>query len=166
MSFLKASLSVLGAVFFFALGVTFHSSLGAKESVREPASQAAPDGAGGARFDSRASQAFKACLNSRVANGSVLVSKASVEGRRWSIVSIPCAGKPAKALFDSIQHYSTEEFVRYRDKRRGSVRFFGSLYPPSQCAQIVSEVKGRERLDYSCSIRIDVDSEITEQLKL
>jgi hypothetical protein len=81
-------------------------------------------------------------------------------------VSIPCSGEAAKELYDAIQPYSTEEYVRYRDKRRGVVRFFGRLYPPSQCVQLIGSSRGKEQNEYNCSIRIDVDSEITEQLKL
>jgi hypothetical protein len=101
-----------------------------------------------------------------VKNGSVDIGKVVVEGRKWSIVSIPCQGDAAKELYNAIQPYSSEEFVHYRDQRRGVVRFFGRLFPPSQCVQLINSGKGKEVNEYSCSIRIDVDSEITEQLKL
>ncbi len=157
---------MLAAVFFFALGVYFQSSVPAKTEVneREPASITSANGA--AKFDTRTTMAFKGCIDNKVKNGSVNIGKVSVEGRRWSIVSIPCQGEAAKELYNAIENFSTEELVNYRDKRRGVVRFFGRLYPPSQCVQLISSPKGKDKFEYSCSIRIDVDSEITEQLKL
>jgi hypothetical protein len=166
MNTFKYFLGVLIAVFFFAFGVYFHSALPPTvNEVREPASISSPNRAN-SKFDSKATEAFRTCLDSRVKNGSVSIGKAVVEGRKWSIVSIPCQGDAAKDLYNAIQPYSTEEFVHYRDQRRGVVRFFGRLYPPSQCVQLINNGKGKEVNEYSCSIRIDVDSEITEQLTL
>ena len=165
MNTLKYFLGVLAAVFFFAFGVYFHSTL-PTAPLREPASISNASRATPAKFDDHATEAFKACLDSRVKNGSVSIGKVVVEGRKWSIVSIPCQGDAAKKLYNAIQPYSSEELVRYRDQRRGVVRFFGRLYPPSQCVQLISTGKGKEINEYSCSIRIDVDTEITEQLKL
>jgi hypothetical protein len=164
MTYVKYSAGILAAIFFFAFGVYFHASI--PEVTREPSSLSGSMSVG-TKFDPKATAAFKGCLDSRVKNGSVSIGKVIVEGRRWSIVSIPCSGEPAKALYDAIQPYSTEEYVRYRgDKRRGIVRFFGRLYPPSQCVELIGSAKGSGNNEYSCSIRIDVDSEITEQLKL
>jgi len=160
MSFVKYSLGILIAVFFFALGIYFQSAL--PQSSREPASAKSESVAG--KFDQRVTQAFRNCVDSKIKNNSLNIGKVIVEGRRWSIVSIQCAGDSAKELYEAIQPYSTEEYVRYRDKRRGVVRFFGRLFPPSQCVELIGSGKGKQ--DYSCSIRIDVDSEITDQLKL
>lgn len=160
-------LGLMAAVFFFAFGVYFHSALpNETNNFREPASIANAGSKTNAKFDPRATQAFRTCLDSKVKNGSVDIGKTVVEGRKWSIVSIPCQGDAAKELYNAIQAYSSEEFVHYRDQRRGVVRFFGRLYPPSQCVQLIGTGKGKETNEYSCSIRIDVDSEITEQLKL
>ncbi|HEY8278061.1 MAG TPA: hypothetical protein VIH99_00465 [Bdellovibrionota bacterium] len=165
MNYVKYFFATAAAVFFFALGIYFQDLMPA--NVREPASLSAPIPAhANAKFDSKATEAFRACLDSKVKNGSVTIGKVNVEGRRWSIVSIPCMGDAAKELYNAIQPYSSEEYVRYRDKRRGVVRFFGRLYPPSQCVELISSGKGKTSNEYSCSIRIDVDSEITEQLKL
>jgi hypothetical protein len=167
MNALKYSLGIFAAVFFFAFGVYFHATLPLPANdVREPASISSPTARSSARFDPKATEAFRACLDSRVKNGTVSIGKVLVEGRKWSIVSIPCQGDAAKSLYNAIQPYSSEEYVRYRDKRRGVVRFFGRLFPPSQCVQLIGNGKGKELDEYSCSIRIDVDSEITEQLKL
>jgi hypothetical protein len=133
---------------------------------RAPAYCASPARSHPGGFDAKATDAFKGCLDSKVKNGSLNVNKAVVEGRKWAIVSIPCVGESAKNLYKAIQPYSSEEYVHYRDKRRGVVRFFGRLFPPSQCVQLISSSRGKEPNEYSCSIRIDVDSEITEQLKL
>lgn len=165
MSYVKFSAAMLASVFFFALGVYFQSSIPTAVHEREPASFSS-GGQRTGKFDPKTTAAFKACLDDRVKNGSVTIGKAPVEGRNWSIVSIGCQGDSAKALYHSIQPYSSEELVNYRDKRRGVVRFFGRLYPPSQCVQLLSSPKGKEVYEYNCSIRIDVDSEITEQLKL
>jgi hypothetical protein len=166
MTTFKYFLGLVAAVVFFAGGVYFQSMLPPAETeFREPASisNATPRSS---KFDHKATEAFKSCLDSRVKNGSMNIGKTLVEGRKWSIVSIPCQGDAAKELYNAIQPYSTEEFVRYRDKRRGVVRFFGRLFPPSQCVQLIGNGRGKELNEYSCSIRIDVDSEITEQLKL
>jgi hypothetical protein len=160
-------MGLVAAVFFFAFGVYFHSALPTEtQNFREPASIANAVPKSNAKFDGKATSAFRTCLDSKVKNGSVDIGKVVVEGRKWSIVSIPCQGDAAKELYNAIQPYSSEEFVHYRDQRRGVVRFFGRLFPPSQCVQLINSGKGKEINEYSCSIRIDVDSEITEQLKL
>lgn len=161
MNYVKYSIGLLTAVFFFALGIYFQSSL-PSSSLREPASLAP---AVSVKTDARVTNAFKACIDSRIKSDSLAIGKTTVEGRRWAIVSIPCSGAPAKELYDAIQPYSSEEYVRYRDKRRGVVRFFGRLFPPSQCVELIGSNKGKATNEYSCSIRIDVDSELTEQLK-
>jgi hypothetical protein len=162
MSYVKYSLGLLLAVFFFALGIYFQTALPAAP-LREPASVSSAKGE--AKSDTRVTKAFRACIDSKIKNDSLKIGKVNVEGRRWSIVSIPCEDDAAKELYEAIQPYSTEEYVRYRDKRRGVVRFFGRLFPPSQCVELLgSGPKGKQ--DYNCSIRIDVDNEITESLKL
>lgn len=175
MNYVKLATGLFASVFFFAFGIWFQAGLPQAQEqnhdVREPASIAranasTAEGKGG---DLRATNAFKGCVNAKAKDSksdSVNIGKTTVEGRRWSIVSIPCTGDSAKELYEAIQPYSTEEYVRYRDKRRGVVRFFGRLFPPSQCVELIGSQKGKAVNDYSCSIRIDVDSEITEQLKL
>lgn len=171
MNTLKYFLGILTAVFCFSFGMYFHSTLpesGAEPAnvdVREPASYASAPRPSG-KFDAKATEAFKSCLESKNKTGGLNIGKAVVEGRKWSIVSIPCQGAAARNLYNAIQNYSSEEYVRYRDQRRGVVRFFGRLYPPSQCVQMISNGRGKEINEFSCSIRIDVDSEITEQLNL
>jgi|GEM_PF-6086570 len=167
MNSIKYSFGLLIAVFFFALGIYFQSAL-PQPTLREPASMSAAQTAPAAtgKFDMRVTQAFKACIDSKIKGNSVSIGKVVVEGRRWAIVSIPCSGDAAKELYEAIQPYSTEEYVRYRDKRRGVVRFFGRLFPPSQCVELIGTGKGKPSQEYSCSIRIDVDQEITDQLKL
>lgn len=164
MNYVKYSAATLAAVFFFALGIYFQSSI--PESVREPASLTSGAGRKVAKFDAQVTDAFKACINNNVKDGSLSVTKVIVDRRRWSIVSIPCVGESAKNLYDAVENYSTEELVRYRDRRQGVVRFFGRLYPPSQCVKLISSSRGKDIYEYACSIRIDVDTEITEQLKL
>ncbi len=164
MNYVKYSLGLLTAVFFFALGIYFQSAL-PTPTMREPASAPASAAPAAAKFDPRVGAAFRACVDSKIKNNSINIGKVVVEGRRWSIVSIGCSGDDAKELYDAIQPYSTEEYVRYRDKRRGVVRFFGRLYPPSQCVELIGAGKGKASQEYSCSIRIDVDQEITDQLK-
>ncbi|MGZ3701271.1 MAG: hypothetical protein ACXWSD_05785 [Bdellovibrionota bacterium] len=167
MNTMKYFVGIFAAVFFFAFGITFHAFLPNEGSnYREPASISNAGPHSNAKFDGKATAAFKTCLDSKVKNGSVDIGKVVVEGRKWSIVSIPCQGEAAKELYNAIQPYSSEEYVHYRDQRRGVVRFFGRLFPPSQCVQLIGTGKGKEINEYSCSIRIDVDSEITEQLKL
>lgn len=166
MTYVKCSLGILTAVFFFALGIWFQAGLPQEpaQDIREPASIVAARSEG--KGENRTTAAFKACVNSKTKDNSVSIGKTTVEGRRWSIVSIPCSGDAAKELYEAIQPYSTEEYVRYRDKRRGVVRFFGRLFPPSQCVELIGSAKGKAVNEYSCSIRIDVDQEITEQLRL
>lgn len=164
MSIWKFFFASLAAVFFFVFGIFFQWSI--PSTIREPASISSSSAPANGKFDAKATEAFRACIDSRVKNNSLSVGKVMVEGRRWSIVSIACTGAPAKELYEAILPYSSEEYVRYRDKRRGVVRFFGRLFPPSQCVQLITSSRGKELDEYSCSIRIDVDSEITEQLKL
>lgn len=171
MTYVKFSIGILASVFFFALGIYFQAGIQPgpmpeAQDIREPASLAAAKSAAEGKGDLRATNAFKGCVNHKTKDNSVSIGKTTVEGRRWSIVSIPCAGDAAKELYEAIQPYSTEEYVRYRDKRRGVVRFFGRLFPPSQCVELIGTSKGKAVNEYSCSIRIDVDSEITENLKL
>lgn len=168
MTYAKLSAGILVSVFFFALGIWFQAGITPSSipDFREPASAAKASEGKDGKSDLRATNAFRGCINSRIKDNSVNIGKTTVEGRRWSIVSIPCSGATAKELYDAIQPYSTEEYVRYRDKRRGVVRFFGRLFPPSQCVELIGSAKGKAVNEYSCSIRIDVDSEITENLKL
>src|SRR2546430_7356762 len=96
------------AVFFFAFGVYFHSALpNDGRNYREPASIANAGPKSSSKFDPKATQAFRTCLDSKVKNGSADIGKTAVEGRKWSTVSIPCQAAPAKKPYNAIQPYSS-----------------------------------------------------------
>jgi hypothetical protein len=158
----KISLLVAAILFSFTLGVYFHSLLpdGSREiasvSSRVPSS----------RGDLRVSTALKNCLAEKAGEKKIDLSKVVVDGRNWAIVSIDCVGNNARALYESVASYSTEQYVRYSDGRRGVARFFGRLYPPSQCVRVIRTARGSELNLYSCSIRVDLDHELIESLRL
>ncbi len=166
MSKTTAMTCVVLSVFFFSLGIYFHSVLEG-EGNRELASVAKKvDREPNSRFDMRASNALRNCLAEKVNSGKIELSKVVVDGRNWAIVSVDCVGDNAKALYESVAAYSTEQYIRYSDGRRGVARFFGRLYPPSQCVRVIRAAKGPEVNLYSCLIRIDLDHELIENLKL
>lgn len=166
MSTAKVLLVTTLSVFFFALGVCFQATIpeGGRElaSIR-PAPARKPSNS---KTDARVSDALKACVAEKVGNGSLDLSKVIVDGRNWAIVSIDCVGDRAKALYEAVAPYSTEQYVRYSDGRRGVARFFGRLYPPSQCVRVIRASRGTELNLYSCSVRVDLDHELIEGLKL
>ena len=109
---------------------------------------------------------FDTCTYDEVKNGKVALTKSGVDGRAWTIVSINCLDERAKNLYEAVAPYSTEQYVRYRDGRRGIGRFFGRLYPPSQCVRVVSASRGSEANFYSCRIFVDLDYELIQKLHL
>ena len=158
---------VVISIFSFASGIFFHSLL--PGGTREIASLSSPRPAGTekkGKFDLEASSALKGCLDDRVKSGNVDLNKVTVDGRNWAIVSLDCSGAKAKKLYDAVGAYSSEQYVRYSDGRSGVARFFGRLYPPSQCVRVIRAAKGSELNLYSCSVRVDLDHELTEGLKL
>lgn len=160
-----AFVAAVAAVFSFALGIYFHSSL--PEVGREIASlPSAGRSAASAKADPRVSQALKDCLGEKVEAGKVALSKVIVDGRSWAIVSMDCVGENAKQLYEAVGPYSSEQYVSYSDRRKGVARFFGRLYPPSQCVRVIRTSRGSELNLYSCSVRIDLDHELVEGLKL
>lgn len=160
----KISLLVVAALFSFALGVYFHSAL--PDTGRELASVKGAARQPNSKFDLRVSAALRGCLGEKASPGKVDLNKVIVDGRNWAIVSVDCVGDNAKALYESVAGYSSEQYVRYSDGRRGVARFFGRLYPPSQCVRVIRAARGSELNLYSCSIRIDLDHELIEGLKL
>ena len=154
----------VAAIFSFALGVYFHAALpeGSRDiaSVRDVAQGRA------GKSDARVSSALKDCMAEKAEAKKIHLNKVVVDGRNWAIVSLDCVGDKAKALYESVAPYSTEQYVRYSDGRRGVARFFGRLYPPSQCVRVIRTARGSELNLYSCSIRIDLDHELIEGLKI
>ena len=146
----------------FALGAYFyHVMPGATEPVvREIASQKKVQ-----KYNEQMSIAFKDCLQDSVREGKLQTTKVSVDGRNWPVMSLDCVGDKAKALYDELGPYSDEQFVRYSDGRRGIARFFGRLYPPSQCAKVTRNARGAEMNLYSCSIRLDLAQELVQEYK-
>lgn len=155
---MKLSFTIMAAVFGFGLGIYFHHAL--PEAKRDIAS------AKGAKGDERVSSSLKDCLSDRVKEGRLDVSKVEVDGRSWAILSIDCVGDKAKNLYETVAPYADEQYVRYSDGRRGVGRFFGKLYPPSQCVRLIRNSKGAELNIYSCSLRLDLDSDLIQNLKL
>ncbi|RZA08776.1 MAG: hypothetical protein EOP11_03850 [Proteobacteria bacterium] len=184
MNAVKISFVVVASIFCFALGISFHASL-APESVATGAMSedlsreiASVKGAKAARkapsarepsnskLDMRMSQALRNCMAEKVTPGNLDMSKVVVDGRDWAIVSIDCSGERARALYEAVAPFSSEQYVRYSDGRRGVARFFGRLYPPSQCVRVIRAARGSELNLYACSVRVDLDHELIESLKL
>jgi hypothetical protein len=166
MNTVKLSLFVVSAIFCFALGITFHASM--PDGGRDIASVRRGDARnpGSSRNDGRMSQALRECIAEHAKANSLDMSKVVVDGRDWAIVSIDCSGERARALYEAVAPYSSEQYVRYSDGRRGVARFFGRLYPPSQCVRVIRAARGSELNLYACSIRVDLDHELIENLKL
>ena len=164
MNALKISLVAFVAVACFASGIFFQANL--PEGSREIASLSRPGRAPNTKGNMKASQALLDCLGEKAAPGKVELSKVVVDGRDWAIVSLDCVGQKAKALYEAVAPYSTEQYVRYSDGRRGVARFFGRLHPPSQCVRVIRTSKGSELNLYSCSVRVDLDHELIESLRL
>jgi hypothetical protein len=154
----------LVAVCSFALGICFHRSL--PQPDREIASIGRAVRAPSSKFDLRVTRALKDCMAEKAGPSQLPMTKVVVDGRDWSVVSVDCVGKHAKALYEAVVPYSSEQYVRYSDGRRGVARFFGRLYPPSQCVRVIRTARGSELNLYSCSISIDLDHELIEALKL
>ncbi len=155
---------VVLSLFCFAFGIYFQSNLPVGN--REIASLGSRGVATPGKVDLRISKALKACLGEKATAENLEVNKVVVDGRNWAIVSVDCVGTNAKNLYDAVAPYSTEQYVSYSDGRKGVARFFGRLYPPSQCVQVIRTSKGNELNLYSCSIRIDLDHELIAGLKL
>ena len=168
MNSVKISLIVVASIFCFALGITFHASLDREGDGRELASVRKPNSRtpSNSKLDAKVSAALKNCVAEKVSPGNLDLSKVIVDGRNWAIVSIDCSGERARALYEAVAPYSTEQYVRYSDGRRGVARFFGRLYPPSQCVRVIRAARGSELNLYACSVRVDLDHELIENLKL
>lgn len=165
MNAFKYAIAVLVPIFCFAFGIYFQSYL--PGSTREVASFGVaqdrllpgPKGA-----DPKVSAALRECINSQVKNDKLGLNKSGVDGRNWAIVSINCIDDKAKALYDAVGSYSSEQYVRYSDGNKGVGRFFGRLYPPSQCVRVIAK-KGSESNFYSCRIFIDLEHDLIQSLK-
>lgn len=166
MNFFKALPYFVFAAFFFFAGIMFYSKIPSGD--RQPSSIRAIADAGEAKskLNVEASRALQSCIDERVRGRSVALKKVTVDGRKWAIVSLDCSGEKAKRLYESVGEFSSEQYVKYSDGRSAVARFFGRLYPPSQCVRVIRTAKGSELNLYSCSIRIDIDHELTESLKL
>ncbi|MCO5143196.1 MAG: hypothetical protein M9962_08920 [Oligoflexia bacterium] len=156
----------IAAVFFFAAGVYFQSKHSEENITRELASVRQGRSNASSKYDSKVTGALKNCLQEKVKNNSLDYTKVVVDGRSWSILSIDCSGDRAKALYEAVAPYSSEQYVRYRDGRRGVGRFFGRLFPPSQCVRVIRTSRGSELNVYNCSIRMDIDHELIQRLKI
>jgi hypothetical protein len=163
MNAFKLSLMVVAALVCFAFGIYFHSAL--PEGGREIASISDMKRAPNSKGNMRVSQALQECMSEKATPGKLELSKVVVDGRNWAIVSLDCVGEKAKALYEAVAPFSSEQYVRYSDGRRGVARFFGRLYPPSQCVRVIRTSRGSELNLYSCSVRIDLDHELIESLR-
>lgn len=163
MNAFKLSLMVVAALVCFAFGIYFHSAL--PEGGREIASIGEMKRAPNSKGNMRVSQALQDCISEKAAPGKIELSKVVVDGRNWAIVSLDCVGEKAKALYEAVAPFSSEQYVRYSDGRRGVARFFGRLYPPSQCVRVIRTSRGSELNLYSCSVRVDLDHELIESLR-
>ena len=165
MNAFKLSVAIVVPLFAFALGIYFHAYLPGEDrgiasgvlAERVPSSS---------KPDMKVSQALRDCINEQVKDNRLALSKSGVDGRNWSIVSLNCIDDRAKNLYDALGPYTkdNEQYVRYKDGRRGVGRFFGRLYPPSQCVRVIAQ-KGSELNFYSCRIFLDLDSDVIQSLK-
>jgi hypothetical protein len=116
--------------------------------------------------DTKLANALKACVEEQISDRKIRLNKALVDGRRWAILSLNCVGDNARNLYNAVGPYADEQYVRYSDQRRAVGRFFGRLYPPSQCVRILGGPNASELNLFSCSIRIDLDHELINDLRL
>jgi hypothetical protein len=163
MNALKLSLMVVAALVCFAFGIYFHSAL--PETGREIASISDRTRVPSSKGNMKVSQALQDCMSEKASPGKIELSKVVVDGRNWAIVSMDCVGQKAKSLYEAVAPFSSEQYVRYSDGRRGVARFFGRLYPPSQCVRVIRTSRGSELNLYSCSVRVDLDHELIESLR-
>ncbi len=162
----KILLVFFAALFFFAAGICFHSLL--PRPVRELAAveTGSREPQATDRGDARVSRALEACLSTNNPTGRVNLNKVRVDGRNWSILTMACTGERAKALYDAVAPFSTEQYVPFSDGKRGVGRFFGRLFPPSQCVRAIGVSRGAELNLYTCSVRLDLDHELVKDLRL
>lgn len=154
------------AVFFFAGGIYFQAKQAEGVASRDIASvKHAGRSNANSKYDVKVTTALKNCLKEKVKDNVLDYTKVVVDGRSWSILSIDCSNDRAKALYETVAPYSSEQYVRYSDGRRGVGRFFGSLFPPSQCIRVIRTSGGSELNLYNCSIRMDLDHEMIQNLK-
>ena len=163
-------------LYFWAfVSILFGFGLGAwlplfyKEPRREPASVAGSGPTGEKetpKKDLHVSKALKECVADRVKDNKLELHKLVVDGRNWTTLSIDCVGDKAKALYEAVSGFSDEQYVRYSDGRGGVGRFFGHLYPPSQCVRLTRNAKGSEMNRYSCSLLLDFDQDMIKSLTL
>lgn len=169
MNAVKISFVVAASVFCFALGITFHASLTDDEAGRELASARRARPAVARPLDperARLSLALRACASEPAKSDQIELSKAKVDKREMSMVSLNCSGERARSLYNAVAPYSSEQFKAYHNGSTGVVRFFGRLYPPSQCARLVSKPHQAEANEYSCTLQIDLDQNIVSNLSL
>lgn len=163
MSAFKNFIAVFIPILAFAFGVYFQAYMpGSSREIASFGTTAARPNNG--KADIKVSNALRDCLNEQVKDNKLSLSKSGVDGRNWSIVSVNCVDDKAKALYDAVAPYASEQYVRYGDGRRGVGRFFGRLYPPSQCVRVIA-TKGSELNFYSCRIFIDLDSDLIQNVK-
>jgi len=163
MNAFKLSLMVVAALVCFAFGIYFHSAL--PEGGREIASIRDTKRAPTSKGNLRISQTLQDCISEKATVGRVELNKVVVDGRDWAIVGMDCVGEKAKALYEAVGPFSGDQYVRFKDGRAGVARFFGRLYPPSQCVRVIRASRGSELNVYSCSVRLDLDHELTESLR-
>jgi hypothetical protein len=155
---------VVAAVCGFVFGLYFYSNV-----IPEPRRELASEKASPAKDKEESSKvwaALKDCMAEQTEDGKLKFTKKEVDGRRMSILSMGCAGDKAKILYEAVAPYSEEQYVRYTDGRRGVARFFGKLYPPSQCARLIRTSRGTELNIYSCSVHLDLDQDLVKDLKI
>jgi hypothetical protein len=166
MNAFKFSFALVVPFLCFGFGIYFQSYM--PDQNREIASFGLAQGrtvANASKTDAKVSAALRECLNDQVKENKLPLNKSGVDGRNWAIVSINCVDDKAKVLYDAVQPYSSEQYVRYSDGRRGVGRFFGRLYPPSQCVRVIAR-KGSDANFYSCRIFIDLDYDLIQNLKM
>ena len=157
---MNTSIIITSLILGFAMGAIFFPLLPAP--TRELASQRDP---GKDHLDAHLSSTFNQCLSDNVKDGKINFTKSEVDGHSWAIFSAECLGDKAKALYDAVGGFADEQYIHYSDGRRGIGRFFGSLYPPSQCVRLTRTARGNEMNLYSCSIRLDVSHEMVQGMK-
>lgn len=153
---------VVAAVCGFVTGLYFFNYI-VPEPRRELASEKASPSS---KEEMKIWTALKECMADQTEDGKLKFTKKEVDGRRMSILSMGCTGEKAKTLYEAVAPYAEEQYVRYTDGRRGVARFFGRLYPPSQCARLIRTSRGTELNIYSCSVHLDLDQDLVKDLKM
>lgn len=108
------------------------------------------------------SSAFKACVDSSIAEGSLGVKKVGIDGTSKSLLMIQCYKGTAKALYQEAHRFSYEYQSFWSKGDEVITRRFGG----SSCNRRLTDSEGNEVNYYWCNLKIDIVSDMIKALNL